>query len=213
MKKIIALILMFMLVISGCGNAELPEENPSEAPETEDTSVSEESLALYEEMLVNFGAARSHDGSLVMARNHSLFANREGYADCANLGAEVYYSWMMSKTDNSDKIKVAIEGLESTVYAYDTAFFEERVGEFFGVSAETLQGSGLYYANSGCYFYEAASSPEMVDIDFVSAEETDGTVAITLTLTDVNGASNFVLTVKILENGGYNYVSYLPAEA
>lgn len=213
MKKIIVLILMFALLITGCADTEIPEENNSEVNETEETVVSEEDLALYEEILMNFGATRSHDGSLVMARRYSLFANREGYADCADLGTEVYYSWMMSKTDNSDKIKVAIDGFESTVYAFDGAFFDDRINEFFGVSADVLHSSELYFADANCYFSDLVSEAEMTDIDFVSAEETEDGVAITLTLTNASGASRMVLTVKLLENGGYNYVSYLPAEA
>ena len=68
MKKIIALILalIFILAFSACSN---------EAANTEPT---EEDLALYEEILFNFGGTYRHDGSLIVSRKGSLYDLREG---------------------------------------------------------------------------------------------------------------------------------------
>jgi chorismate synthase len=47
-------------------------------------------------------------------------------------------------------------------------------------------------------------------IDFVSAEENGENLTVHFTLTDlVNGTTNHSLTVKLLEDGGYQYLSYL----
>ena len=214
MKKILVLVIALMLVLAfaACGqeaeNTELPEETVN--TENENTE-NEEDTALYEDILVNFGGIRRHDGSIVVSRKGSFYDFREGIEDCSAMAPEAYYTWVVSGTENSDKIKVMPAGFESEVYAYSADFFEGEVAKYFGVSAEALQASEYYYSEPGCYYYEGVSSAaEYTQIDFVSAEENGENLTVHFTLSDsTNGTTNHALTVKMLADGGYNYVSYI----
>ncbi len=216
MKRIFALVIALMLLLSfaGCSqeaeNTELPEETPNTESENEYT---EESLALYEEILLGFGGTRKHDGSLIVSRKGSLYDLREGIEDCSAMTPDTYYTWVASKTENSDKTKVMLSGSDSEVYAYSADFFESKVTEYFGVTAEYLQESVYYHSEENCYYCEdSAAIGEYVQIDFLSAEENEDSLTLFFTLTDsTNGTANFSLTVKLLADGGYNYISYLPA--
>ena len=201
MKKIIALILalIFILAFSACSN---------EAANTEPT---EEDLALYEEILFNFGGTYRHDGSLIVSRKGSLYDLREGIEDCSAMAFENYYTWAVSRTENSDKIKVMLPGAEAQVYAFSADFYEGEIGKFFGVDAEQLKECDFYFADQNCYYYEGVSAgSDYVNIDFVSAEENGENLTVHFTLTDlVNGTTNHSLTVKLIEDGGYQYLSYI----
>ena len=204
MKKIIALMLALMLVLSfaACGNETENTENG------EENVTGEENTALYEEIILNFGGIRRHDGSMVVSRKGSFYDFREGIEDCSALEPDTYYTWVASKTENSDKIKVALT--DSEVYAYSADFFEGEVTSCFAVSAETLRESSFYYAEQNCYYSDAiVSSSEYVSISLVSAEENEDTLTLHLTLTDMSGEANYALTVNLLAEGGYNYVSYI----
>ncbi|MBR2042363.1 MAG: hypothetical protein IJ945_08340 [Oscillospiraceae bacterium] len=220
MKRIFALILalLLMLAFAACGqeaeNTDPAEETsePENAESEAETEIPEETPALYEEMLVNFGGTYRHDGSIIVNRKGSFYDLREGIEDCSAMTADSYYTWVVSRTENSDKIKVMLSGFDSEVYAYSADFYEGEIAKYFGVSAEELRACDYYYADQNCYYYEGVpAAGDYVSVEYVSAEEIDDTVAINFTLTDANGSTNHVLTVKILPDGGYNYLSYLPA--
>ncbi|MBQ6877159.1 MAG: hypothetical protein IJO22_02015 [Oscillospiraceae bacterium] len=199
MKKIFALLIALMLILSFAACAQ------------EETVITEEDLALYEEMLVNFGGTRKFDGSIVVSRKGSFYDFSEGIEDCSAMEPNSYYTWVASRTENSDKVKVTPAGFESEVYAYSADFFEGEVSAYFGVSAEYLHGSEYYCSEPGCYYSDGvSSSEEYTYVEYVSAEKSDDLVTIHLTLTNTNGTTNHSLTVKLLPEGGYNYVSYLP---
>ena len=197
MKRFIAFIIAAMLMVSfaACAN--------------EETAITEEDLALYEEMLVNFGGTLKFDGSIVVSRKGSFY-DFEAIEDCSAMEPNSYYTWVVSRTENSDKVKVAPAGFESEVYAYSADFFEGEVTKYFGVSAEYLHGSEYYYSEPGCYYSDAvSSSDEYTYVEYVSAEKSDDLVTIHFTLTNTSGTTNHSLTVKLLPEGGYNYVSYI----
>lgn len=201
MKRFFAFLIALMLLISfaGCGQ------------ETENNA-DEENTAFYEEILLNFGATRRHDGSLIVSRKGSFYDLRDILNDCSNLTPDTYYTWVASRTENSDKVKVVLSGFDSEVYAYSADFYENEVTKFFDVTVEDLRKGDFYYPEQNCYYCEAVSAAgEYVYIDFVSAEENGEELTIDFTLTDsVNGTTNHSLTVKLLPEGGYNYISYLP---
>lgn len=197
MKRFIAFIIAAMLMISfaACAN--------------EETAITEEDLALYEEMLVNFGGTLKFDGSIVVSRKGSFY-DFEAIEDCSAMEPNSYYTWIVSRTENSDKVKVAPAGFESEVYAYSADFFEGEVASYFGVSAEYLQESEFYYSEPGCYYSDAvSSSEEYTYVEYVSAEKSDDFVTIRFTLTNTSGSTNHALKVNLLADGGYNYVSYI----
>ena len=197
MKRFIAFIIAAMLMLSFAACA---KEEP----------ITEEDVALYKEMLVNFGGTCKFDGSIVVSRKGSFYDFAEGIEDCSAMEPNSYYTWIVSSTENSDKVKVTPAGFESEVYAYSADFFEGEVTEYFGVSAEYLQGSEIYYSEPGCYYSDGvSSSEEYTYVEYVSAEKSDDFVTIHFTLTNTNGTTNHALTVKLLPEGGYNYVSYI----
>lgn len=198
MKRIFALLIAFMLLVSfaACAN--------------EETEITEEDLALYKEMLVNFGGTLKFDGSIVVSRKGSFYDFAEGIEDCSAMEPNSYYTWVVSGTENSDKVKVTPAGFESEVYAYSADFFEGEVNKYFGVSAEYLQESEYYYSEPGCYYSDGvSSSEEYTYVEYVSAEKSDDFVTIHFTLTNTSGSTNHALKVKLLADGGYNYVSYI----
>ena len=197
MKRFIAFIIAAMLMLSFAACA---KEEP----------ITEEDVALYKEMLVNFGGTCKFDGSIVVSRKGSFYDFAEGIEDCSAMEPNSYYTWIVSRTENSDKVKVTPAGFESEVYAYSADFFEGEVTEYFGVSAEYLQGSEFYCSEPGCYYSDAvSSSEEYTYVEYVSAEKSDDSVTIHFTLTNTSGSTNHALNVKLLADGGYNYVSYI----
>ena len=197
MKRFIAFIIAAMLMLSFAACA---KEEP----------ITEEDVALYKEMLVNFGGTCKFDGSIVVSRKGSFYDFAEGIEDCSAMEPNSYYTWIVSRTENSDKVKVTPASFESEVYAYSADFFEGEVTEYFGVSAEYLQESEFYYSEPGCYYSDAvSSSEEYTYVEYVSAEKSDDSVTIHFTLTNTSGSTNHALNVKLLADGGYNYVSYI----
>ncbi len=174
--------------------------------------LSEEIPALYEEMILNFGAVRNYEGKLAVRKGVSLYNNREGYMDCSLMGAVSYYSWVMSMTSTEDRVEVELPGFTSKVYAYDAAFFENMVSEYFSTSTEYLRNSDFYYPEQNCYFIDGGVGiGDTTYIQYLFAEEKDDRVIIYFTLSDnYYGVTKHALTVKLLPEGGYNYVSYLP---
>ena len=172
----------------------------------------EEIPALYEEMILNFGATYNYEGKLAVRKGVSLYNNREGYMDCSMMGSASYYSWVMSRTSTEDRTEVSLPGFTSKVYAYDAEFFETMVSEYFGTSADYLRNSDFYYPEQNCYFIDGGVGiGDTTYIQYLFAEEKDGRVIIYFTLSDnYYGVSKHALTVKLLPDGGYNYVSYLP---
>ncbi len=209
MKRFFAFLIALMLLISfaGCGQ----ETENSELPGETENNADEENTAFYEEILLNFGATRRHDGSLIVSRKGSFYDLRDRLSDCSNLTPDTYYTWVASRTENSDKVKVVLSGFDSEVYAYSADFYENEVTKFFDVTAEDLRKGDFYYPEQNCYYCETVpAAGEYVDIDFVSAEENGEELTIDFTLTDsINGTTNHSLTVKLLSEGGYNYVSYI----
>ena len=197
MKRFIAFIIAAMLMLSFAACA---KEEP----------ITEEDVALYKEMLVNFGGTCKFDGSIVVSRKGSFYDFAEGIEDCSAMEPNSYYTWIVSRTENSNKVKVTPAGFESEVYAYSADFSEGEVTEYFGVSAEYLQGSEFYYSEPGCYYSDAvSSSEEYTYVEYVSAEKSGDSVTIHFTLTNTSGSTNHALNVKLLADGGYNYVSYI----
>ena len=174
--------------------------------------LSEEIPALYEEMILNFGAVYNYEGKLAVKKGVSLYNNREGYMDCSLMGSASYYSWVMSITSIEDRTEVSLPGFTSKVYAYDAEFFENLVFGYFGTSAEYLRNSDFYYPEQNCYFIDGSVGiGDTTYIQYLFAEEKDDKVIIYFTLSDdYYGISKHALAVKLLPNGGYNYMSYLP---
>ncbi|MBE6899699.1 MAG: hypothetical protein E7479_03415 [Ruminococcaceae bacterium] len=231
MKKIIAFVLVLVLLFSGCGfneevekfidSVKIPEEkteNPvpeisGQVFETreEETKTNEEKQAFYEEILINFGGIINYEGKLAVRKGISFYYNDEGYADFSSEDPESFYSWIESRTSVEDRTEVSIPGFNGNVYAYSADFFENEVFKYFGRTAESLRVSDFYYPEQNCYFIDGHGG--IGDVPYIlinSIAENSDFINFNITL-DYSSEEdrNMILTVKLLPDGGYNYVSYL----
>lgn len=177
-------------------------------PIVKDTGLSE----FHEEIIVNFGGEISPYYELGVNKGVSLYYIDEGVEDFSKESATIFYSWLMSKTYVEDRIEVSLPGFREKVYAYSGEFFESEVMKYFDVSEEQLRDPYIYYKEQNCYFLDGhvgiGDTPALV---VSSIEESEDKIAFHLTLDySYEDDRNMVLTVKLLPEGGYNYISYLP---
>ncbi|MBQ6802093.1 MAG: hypothetical protein IJP05_03375, partial [Oscillospiraceae bacterium] len=81
------------------------------------------------------------------------------------------------------------------------------------IPAEKLRESEIYYPDEKYYFLEYGGGiGETPFLVINEIEENGDTVIFHLTLdyTYTDGNYDMALTVKLLPDGGYNYISYLP---
>ena len=87
MKKLFALVLALMLVLSGCGwEVEIvdPSEQIAELEKPETEKPSEENTVteeFIEEVVLNFGAEKEADGTYRVEEPFSFYRNTGGYED------------------------------------------------------------------------------------------------------------------------------------
>ena len=79
MKNLFALVLVFALLLSGCGKNEEPvvvepNEEPSEIENSETEEISEE---FVEEIILNLGAEKLGDGTFRTSKTCGFFFNME----------------------------------------------------------------------------------------------------------------------------------------
>ena len=177
-------------------------------PIVKNTGLSE----FHEEIIVNFGGEISPYYELGVNKGVSLYYADEGIEDFSKESATIFYSWLMSKTYVKDRIEVSLPGFREKVYAYSGEFFESEVMKYFDVSEEQLRDPYIYYKEQNCYFLDGhvgiGDTPALI---VSSIEESEDKIAFHLTLDySYEDDRNMVLTVKLLPEGGYNYISYLP---
>ncbi len=174
--------------------------------------LSKEIPALYEEMILNFGAKVNESGELVVKKGVNFYYDVVGVSDYLLEDPIRFHSWAMSRSDIITKVEVSLPGFSDKVYAYPAEIFESEVFKYFGRTAESLRVPGFYYEEQNCYFLDGHGG--IGEIPFIvvnSIEENDDMVTFHITLNyEFDNDRNMALTVKLLSDGGYNYVSYLP---
>ena len=229
MKKIIVFAIVIVLLFSGCGldvkiyeivgSVKIPEEKtknivveiPEQVSEIEETETEEEKQALYEEMLINFGGIINYEGKLAARKGISFYYNEEGYSDFSAEDPKSFYSWIESRTSVEDRTEVSIPGFNGNVLAYSADFFENEVFKYFGRTAESLRVSDFYYPEQNCYFIDGHGGMGEVPYILVnSIAENSDFINFYLTIDySFEDDINMILTVKLLPDGGYNYISYV----
>jgi len=234
MKKLLALIIA-LLMLCACAPEEpekpfVPEEPqseteiseqeeiqeeteiPEETPETEDNEENGDGLsALHEDMIINYGGIINYEGKLTVRKGVSLYYDNVGISDYSLEDPQIFYSWIMSRTSVDDRTEVSIPGFSGNVYAYSADFFEEEVLKYFGRTAESLRVQDFYYPEQNCYYLDGHGGMGDVPEIVVNSIDEDGDLIIfhlTLDFSAENDRS-MALTVKLLPDGGYNYVSYM----
>ncbi|MBQ4643114.1 MAG: hypothetical protein IJB66_02695 [Oscillospiraceae bacterium] len=173
---------------------------------------------IQEEMILNFGAEKNEFGAIQAEKTGSLYFNTDGCEDLSALGETGYFVWAMFHFGNEYDYETRKELFggagEGMGWAFPSEYYEPAVFEFFGVPAETLRKGECYNAEKD--YYNIPFGGGIGDTPFIivnSVEETAETVVFHITLRPIHDDdTNMVLTVKILPDGGYNYLSYMPED-
>ena len=227
MKKIVLcfLFIMLALVLCACGGEEIPDSEINEStaeletfPEPAEEQNKEE---LYEEIILNFGARKQEDGSIRINKTVSLYNITEGFEDGTKLNENSYFGWAIfylgKEYDYETQKELFTGARENMGWAYPSEYYEPAVFEFFGVPAETLRAGELYNSEKDYYHLGGGGGVGISPLVVLKSDEENGdTVIFHITLdyqTEGWENENMALAVKLLPDGGYNYVSYLPEEA
>ena len=217
MKKLFALVLIFALLLSACEKTEEPvvvepNEEPSEIENSETEEISEE---FVEEIIINFGAEKLENGTYCVTEPFSFYRGTEKYEDFKIIDTSANSLYGMGAMLGKEYIKeIYVSDLKYDVYEAET--FENMVYKYFGISSEVLKntihynefeeldGAGYYWLDGPYYIDENPS------VTLENFEKNTDSLIVNLKVdyekeADVSG----VLTVKLLPEGGYNYVSYV----
>ncbi len=170
----------------------------------------------YEEMILNFGALKLEENVFHADKAVSLYYLQQGFEDGKNLSDITYFSWALfylNKNYDYETLKSLFthpDGLDG--WAYPASYYEPAIYKFFGTSPDVLRESELYDSENEIYYLGAGGG--IGDTPYIvvsSIDETESSVVFHITLNyfaDIN--ADMALTVKLLPNGDYNYLSYLP---
>ncbi len=169
----------------------------------------------YEEMILNFGALKIDEGALHANKGVSLYYMEDGFEDGKNLSDMSYFGWVIFYTNKTydyetrNSLFIHPDGLEG--WAYPADYYESLVYKFFGASPDVLRESELYDSENEIYYLGAGMG--IGDTPYIvvnSVDENGDTVVFHLTLNYLlNDNPDMALTVKLLPDNGYQYVSYL----
>ena len=171
---------------------------------------------LQKEMILNFGAKEKEFGTIRSNKTTSLYFNTQGYEDMSKLDGTYYFGWAMFYFQNNYDYETQKELFggagEGMGWAFPSEYYEPAVYKYFGVPAEELRKSEIYNAEKD--YYNIPFDGGIGDYPYIivnSVEETEETVVFHITLVHIIDKNfDMALTVKLLPDGGYNYVSYLP---
>ncbi|MBQ5897431.1 MAG: hypothetical protein IIW81_03075, partial [Oscillospiraceae bacterium] len=217
MKNLFALVLVFALLLSGCGKNEEPvvvepNEEPSEIENSETEEISEE---FVEEIILNFGAEKLENGTYCVTEPFSFYRGTGKYEDFKIIDTSANSLYGMGAMLGKEYIEeIYVSDLRYKVYNAEN--FENMVYKYFGISAEVLKntihynefeeldGAGYYWLDGPYYIDENPS------VTLENFEKNTDSLIVNLKVdyekeADVSG----VLTVKLLPEGGYNYISYV----
>lgn len=171
---------------------------------------------LQKEIILNFGAREAEFGTIRSNKTTSLYFNTEGFSDGTKLNETSYFSWVMfylGKEYDYETQKELFTGAgEGMGWAFPSEYYEPAVYKYFGVPAEELRKSEIY--NPEKDHYNIPFGGGIGDYPYIvvnSIDETEEKVVFHITLVHIIEKNiDMALTVKLLPDGGYNYVSYLP---
>ena len=171
---------------------------------------------LQKEIILNFGAREAEFGTIRSNKTTSLYFNTEGFSDGTKLNETSYFSWVMfylGKEYDYETQKELFTGAgEGMGWAFPSEYYEPAVYKYFGVPAEELRKSEIY--NPEKDYYNIPFGGGIGDYPYIvvnSIDETEEKVVFHITLVHIIEKNiDMALTVKLIPDGGYNYVSYLP---
>ena len=219
MKKIFALLLAFVMVLSfaSCKNGEIPEKQEEMIPMPEDTKdLAEEKdrEALYDEIILSFGAKKDENGNYRAKGDFSFYRSNTSYENFHDFGmdGDVLYR-IGSMLGDEKREDVMAENYPYSAFPADV--FESFAYEYFGIEPEPLRDTIHYYEVEGEGWYYPFGPVYITEdpvIEIRNIEETGDTVDFYLFIKHENIEDDKYrkLTVKLLPDGGFNYISYVP---
>ncbi len=215
MKKIFALLLAFLMMLSlcSCGNETPESENPPEEIPQEEPAEEISREELYEEIVLNFGARKEDDGTYRADGDFSFYRSKQHYENFHDFGMDDDVLYGIGSMLGDEKREEVIVG-EYPYNAFPGDVFESFAYKYFGIEAAPLretvhylehEGKGWYWPFGPVYITE----DPIVRVDYI--EENGDIVIFEITVDYEEEKDLFrTLTVKLLPDGGYNYISYLP---
>ncbi len=175
---------------------------------------------LHKLMLIDYGA-KINNGVISPADSAFNTFSQRGFENTESITDYFYYSWYFNHMHRLELSQEELEKVfaspfgENTGWAYPAEYFEPAAEDFFGVSPEELHKRDFYYPEHDCYYIYTGPPGigEIPEIIVNSIDYNDNTVVFHITVdysASVPEDYDMALTVKILPDGTYNYVSYLP---
>lgn len=215
MKKIFAVLFAFVMVLSfaACGNEEIPEKQEELIPGMEEPTEETDRKALYDEIILTFGAKKDENGNYRPKGDFSFYRNDMQYENFHDFGMDddVLYG-IGSMLGDEKREEVMAENYSYNAFPGD--IFEDTAYKYFGIEPEPLRntihyneidGEGWYYPFGPVYITE----DPVINIE--RTEENGDLVVFYLFIDYENDEEDKQrkLTVKLLPEGGFNYISYV----
>lgn len=194
------------------------EANPLaiEKPKVDQGSLSDEKLkAVAEDAVLNFGAERQENGTLLIS-DRSLFWSW-GFNSAEDLSGYSFWIWRVEKAvRDGENISEKPDG----GWYFPSTDYERVIQQYFDVSTEALRGDedGVYHADEDAYWPEEGGGGRgaPVEVHIVGLVKEGELLHIKAELVDAD--TGFVdeqrtLTIRLEEDGGYKFVSYSEKKA
>ena len=144
MKKLFTFVLIFALLLSGCGKNETPETSKPEEQisqlENTDDEVTDEFI---EEIILNFGAEKLEDGTYCVTEPFSFYRGTGKYEDFKIVDTSANSLYGMGAMLGKEYLEeIYVSDLRYEVYNAEN--FENMVYKYFGISSEVLKNTIHY---------------------------------------------------------------------
>ena len=176
---------------------------------------------LYEEIILNFGAEKNKNGEYTLIKGGGgLFDCVKGFEDGSKMPAVFYHRWFSERCHHlglsAAEFSMAFSPTSPDMgWVYPAKLYEPECIRFFGTTEEYLRSLENYVPQDRWYYLDtgAPGIGETPILVINSIDENEDTLVLHLTMDYEQGYEedfNMALTVKLLPDGGYNYISYLP---
>ncbi len=216
MKKIFAFLLALVMIFSlcACGNEEIPEKPEESTPPLEEQGGNADKEVLYEEIILTFGARKDENGNYRPKGDFSFYRSNMPYENFHDFGpdADVLYG-IGSMLGDEKREEVIAEDYSYNAFPGD--IFEDAAYKYFGIEPEPLRNTIHYNEIDGAGWYWPFGPVYIAEDPVINIEKTEEngdavTFYLFIDYEDNEEDKMRKLTVNLLPEGGFRYISYLP---
>lgn len=220
MKKFVLWFLIAVLAFAfcSCGNEEVPVLEPGEITANfEEPEEEKNKKELYEEIILNFGARKTEDGKYIPNGDFSFYRSDMHYENFHDFGTDDGVLYGIGSMLGDEKREEVV--LENASYnAFPGEVFEDAAYKYFGIEPEPLRNTIHYLENEGNGWYWPFGPVYITEDPIIVIEkiEENGDMLdfyLQIKYKDIEKDKQRKLAVKLLPDGGYNYISYTPYAA